>query len=100
MDKACKRSGVPELHLHDLRRTAARNMIRAKIPEKQVMLIVGWKTRAMFDRYNIIDERDVHVAGAAMDSYFAELNEEVRTKVRTGENEEALRTGDKLLTIQ
>ena len=31
-------------------------MIRAGIPEKQIMLIAGWKTRNLFDRYHIIDE--------------------------------------------
>ena len=30
--------------------------------EKQVLLIVGWRTRAMLDRYNITDERDIQVA--------------------------------------
>ena len=37
----------------------------------------------MFDRYNIVAERDVHIAGAKMDSYTAELDEKVRTKIRT-----------------
>ncbi|MFZ0591877.1 MAG: site-specific integrase [Bryobacteraceae bacterium] len=44
--KARVRAGVPELLVHDLRRTAARNMIRAGVPERQVLDIVGWKTRA------------------------------------------------------
>lgn len=70
--KARARAGVPELLIHDLRRTAARNMIRAGVPEKQVLEIVGWKTRAMLDRYNIIDERDVHSAGERMERYLAE----------------------------
>jgi integrase len=70
--KARVRAGVPELLIHDLRRTAARNMIRAGVPEKQVLDIVGWKTRAMLDRYNIIDERDVHAAGEKMERYLRE----------------------------
>jgi integrase len=70
--KARERAGVPELLIHDLRRTAARNMIRAGIPEKQVLEIVGWKTRAMLDRYNILDERDVHLAGERLARYLEE----------------------------
>jgi integrase len=46
--------GKTKLHVHDLRRTAARNMIRAGVSEKQVMTIMGWKTHEMLDRYNIL----------------------------------------------
>jgi integrase len=70
--KARVRAGVPELLIHDLRRTAARNMIRAGVPERQVLDIVGWKTRAMLDRYNIVDERDVHTAGEKMGRFLEE----------------------------
>ena len=70
-NKARERAGVPELLIHDLRRTAARNMIRAGVPEKQVLLIVGWKTRAMLDRYNITDERDIQVAGQKLADYLS-----------------------------
>lgn len=84
--KARERAGVPEVHIHDLRRTAARNMVRAGVPEKQVMSIVGWKTRAMLDRYNITDDRDIQLAGEKVARYLAEKAEsgKVRTKVRTG----------------
>lgn len=68
---ACIRAGVPGLYVHDLRRTAIRNMIRAGTSEKQAMLISGHRTRSMLDRYNIIDERDVHEAGRRMEAYFA-----------------------------
>jgi integrase len=74
------RAGVPELLVRDLRRTAARNMIRAGVPEKQVMLIAGWKTRSLLDRYNVVDERDVIAAGQKLDRYASELADKVRTK--------------------
>jgi integrase len=45
--------------LHDFRRTAARNLRRAGVDEGTIMKLCGWQTRKMFDRYNIIDERDL-----------------------------------------
>ena len=35
---ACQAAGVPTRFLHDCRRTAARNLIRASVPERFAML--------------------------------------------------------------
>ena len=54
---------MPTRFLHDCRRTAARNLIRASVPERVAMLLTGHKSRAIFDRYNIIHEQELLDAG-------------------------------------
>jgi integrase len=57
-DKAGNRK-YEGLIIHDLRRSAIKNLMKSGVNEKVAMAISGHKTRAVFDRYHIVDETDV-----------------------------------------
>jgi integrase len=47
------------LIIHDLRRSAIKNLMKVGVNEKVAMKISGHKTRDVFDRYHIVDTEDV-----------------------------------------
>jgi integrase len=47
------------LIIHDLRRSAIKNLMKAGTSEKVAMTISGHKTRDVFDRYHVVDTQDV-----------------------------------------
>lgn len=68
---ACKAAKVGSLLFHDLRRTAARNMIAAGTPQAVAMKITGHRTDAMFRRYAIVNEDQKRDALANTQKYVA-----------------------------
>src|SRR5262249_35717838 len=70
--RACPAAGVRGIVFHDLRRSGARNAVRSGVPEQVVMELGGWRTRAVFGRYNITSERDLADAIERVSQYVAD----------------------------
>ena len=67
--KARVAAGCPDRIPHDFRRTAVRNLVRAGVPERVAMQLTGHKTRAVFERYNIVSAGDLRDAARRLDTY-------------------------------
>lgn len=65
---ALKAAGLPEVHLHDLRRSYATVARRRGVPESVVMAQGGWQTPSVFRRYNIVSEEDVLAAARTVEA--------------------------------
>jgi integrase len=60
---ACRKAGTHNLILHDLRRSAVRNLERAGISRSVAMKLTGHKTENIYRRYAIVAEADLVEAG-------------------------------------
>ena len=59
---ACEKASLAGRIVHDFRRSAARNLVRAGVPESVAMKLTGHKTRSIFDRYNVTSSTDLREA--------------------------------------
>jgi integrase len=70
---ACRLAGVSGKLPYDMRRTAVRNRSAAGVPDGENMAISGHRTRAVFDRYNIVSETGLRESMAKMAAYVESL---------------------------
>jgi integrase len=63
---ACRTAGVPGRLVHDLRRTAVRDMDRSEVGRSVAMKMTGHKTESVYRRYAIVSETDLREAAAKL----------------------------------
>ncbi len=68
-DKACRRTGITDLRLHDLRHTTRTNLRRAGVDATTAMKIVGHKSARKHRRYNTVEPEDLRRAVSQLTSY-------------------------------
>jgi integrase len=76
---ACTAAEVPGRLIHDFRRTAIRNLVRAGVSEVVAMKMCGHKTRAVFDRYNVSSLADFRDAAERLSAHHKGLARHART---------------------
>ena len=66
--RATAKAGLPGLLVHDLRRSAVRNMERLSVPRSVAMKITGHKTESVYKRYAIVSDSDMEAAARRLET--------------------------------
>jgi integrase len=72
--RACERAGLSGKVLHDMRRTAVRNLERGGVPRSAAKAMTGHRTESIYNRYAIVDESMLRDAGAKLQAHHAQEN--------------------------
>jgi site-specific recombinase XerD len=64
-----ERAGLQGKLIHDFRRTAARNYVRAGVPQRVAQELLGHQTPSIFSRYNIVSDTDLKAAANKMTEF-------------------------------
>jgi len=67
--------------IHDLRRSAVRDLIHSSVSQSVAMSISGHKTNSMFTRYNITDDKDQRKALLMRQQYLKTAKQNVVTGI-------------------
>lgn len=83
--RACVGAGLPARILHDFRRTAVRNLERDGVSRSVAMELVGHRTGSIYDRYDIVAERDLTDGVVQYASGLAERQRRAQPRAQSAE---------------
>jgi integrase len=93
-DSAVERAGLEGLEFHDLRRSGVRNLSRSGVPEAVIMRSTRHRTRAMFDRYNIVSEADLEDAAERVKA-FRQCKRQAESDLNSDKNRDSTRNDER-----
>ena len=93
---ACREAGRPALLLHDLRRSAVRNLERAGISRSVALRLTGHKTEAVYRRYAIVAANDLRDAATKLTAVLGTTQESASLGDNSGDNSVTARKARRL----